>query len=153
MVCSQNFPQHMDFSFPFPSCHCQTTGDMCRPTSQNLWTFVFPFRFCKSVLDLSSASPLQSDPARSNSEYLRTRVEYISPLSTYFVKVGQPVHLITEGLLACMRPPDCDPLCSVQVRHQVYRPQMFHLSASQWSHHLYLLCCHSLDYYVKMRKQ
>ena len=107
------------------------------PTSGNLWGLL--------VCRWSVAPPLQSAPARSNSEYLQSHEEHTPSRSTCAGKAGEPGRLITEGLLACRHPPDLGPLCLAhQMGYQVYCPHMFHLRASEWAQHL--LCCHSLDY-------
>lgn len=126
---------------PSPSCHWWTLCGELRPTSREVVV-------CQSASEFSITSLLHTNPARSNPGNLKPPEEYNTPRPNCAVKVGGPVRLVTEGQIACMRPPGRGPLCSVQhrqqTRYRVHPPSLLHLSASRRAHQF--PCCHSRGY-------
>lgn len=94
---NQHFLLRTGSPLPFPPGRWLTPGGEVAAASGSPQTSVA----CQSVWDLNAA-PLQSDRARSSSEYLQPREEDASHQPTYAAKAGEPIHLITEALLACM---------------------------------------------------
>lgn len=129
---NQHFLQRTGSPLPFPPGRWLTPGGEVAAASGSPQTSVA----CQSVWDLNAA-PLQSDRARSSSEYLQPREEDASHQPTYAAKAGEPIHLITEALLACMPPSNRSDL--KQTMCQVYRLLPSFLRSP-------------LDYYEKIRQ-
>lgn len=111
---NQHFLLRTGSPLPFPPGRWLTPGGEVAAASGSPQTSVA----CQSVWDLNAA-PLQSDRARSSSEYLQPREEDASHQPTYAAKAGEPIHLITEALLACM--PRSNRSGLKQTMCQVYR--------------------------------